>query len=82
MDQINNRSHDDLSNTKGIGIVRGQAVIDHRTKQGPLSSLADLASVKGFGKGFFRKLLQTDCVLPVLRKNKLSNLLSAKDKEV
>ena len=68
---------------KGIGNMRGKAIIDHRSKHGPLKSLVELANIRGFGKAFFRNLLQTDCVIPVQQKrNRLATLLTAEQKEV
>ncbi|CAB3993817.1 Transcription elongation factor, mitochondrial [Paramuricea clavata] len=75
LEQINARSLDDFCSTKGIGRARGKAIIEHRVKHGPFLSLVDLAAIKGFGKAFFKNLLESEGVLPIQqKKHKLSNL--------
>ena len=74
---------EDFCNTKGIGEARGKAIIEHRMRHGPLSSLVDLAAIKGFGRAFFKNLVKTDGVLPVRqKKHKLSDLLTPQQKKV
>lgn len=36
-------------NLKGIGLVRAQAIVDYRTRNGPFRSADELALVKGIG---------------------------------
>ena len=82
LEQINERSLEDFRNTKGIGEARGNAIIEHRMRHGSLSSLVDLAAIKGFGRAFFKNLLETDGVLPVRQnKHKLSDLLTPQQKK-
>ncbi len=83
LEQINERSLDDFCNTKGIGPSRGKTIIEHRMKHGPFLSLVDLAAIKGFGRTFFKNLLESDGVLPIQqKKHKLSNLLTSEQKKV
>jgi competence protein ComEA len=40
---------------KGIGVIRAQAIIAYRTKNGPFRSADDLALVKGIGQRVIEK---------------------------
>ena len=57
--------------------------MEHRLKNGVLTSLEQLANIKGFGKGFFRNVLEANCCLPIQQKaNKLASSLTEDQKNV
>ncbi|MDP3636085.1 MAG: helix-hairpin-helix domain-containing protein [Azonexus sp.] len=53
---INTATVDELETVKGLGPSKAQAIIDHRSKNGPFKSLDDLKNVKGFGDKSVAKL--------------------------
>lgn len=54
--ELNNRSLEELSNTKGIGKSKAAALLQYRDNFGPLKSVEELFQVKGFGLAFFKRL--------------------------
>jgi competence protein ComEA len=53
---LNKATQAELEALKGIGAVKAKAIIDYRTKNGPLKSADDLDKVKGVGKGIIAKI--------------------------
>ncbi len=53
---INKASVSEISQLKGIGEVKAQAIVDYREKHGAFASVADLAKVKGIGDKTIEKL--------------------------
>lgn len=53
---INTATPGELDGVKGIGPSKAQAIVDYRTKNGPVKSLDDLKNVKGFGEKSIAKL--------------------------
>lgn len=53
---LNTATKEELDGVKGIGASKAQAIVDHRTKNGPFKTVEDLAKVKGFGEKSVTKL--------------------------
>ena len=53
---LNTATQAELESVKGIGPSKAKAIIDYRSKSGPLKSVEDLDNVKGFGKKTVDKL--------------------------
>ncbi|MBP8007197.1 MAG: ComEA family DNA-binding protein, partial [Burkholderiales bacterium] len=45
---LNSATRDELVAVPGIGPTKAQAIVDHRTANGPFKSVDDLRDVKGF----------------------------------
>ena len=54
--ELNSRSLEELSNTKGIGKSKATALVEYRNHFGPFESIEELFQVKGFGSAFFKRL--------------------------
>ncbi|QBY05782.1 helix-hairpin-helix domain-containing protein [Thalassotalea sp. HSM 43] len=55
---INKANAAQLSELKGLGSKKAQAIVDYRQANGPFKSLTDLANVKGIGEKFIEKNAQ------------------------
>jgi len=53
---LNTATQSELESVKGIGSVKAKSIIEHRQKNGPFTTVDDLASVKGFGKASVDKV--------------------------
>lgn len=83
LEQVNERSLEEFCNTKGIGAARGKSIVEHRMKHGPFASLDDLAAIKGFGRVFFKNLLESNGHMRIQqKKHELSSLLTEQQKRV
>lgn len=68
LNQLNSRSLEELSNTKGIGKVKAVSIIEYRNNFGPFQSVEDLFQMKGFGAAFFKNLEDAGGLAAVKRK--------------
>nr|XP_058955484.1 transcription elongation factor, mitochondrial-like [Pocillopora verrucosa] len=66
--ELNSRSLEELSNTKGIGKVKAVSILDYRDNFGPFQSVEDLFQIKGFGSAFFKNLQEAGGLAAVKRK--------------
>ena len=53
---VNTATKEELMTLNGIGEGKAQAIIDHRKKNGPFKSAADLDKVPGIGEGILKKI--------------------------
>ena len=53
---VNTATKEELEVLNGIGPVKAQAIIDHRTANGRFKSLDDVKNVKGIGDATFDKI--------------------------
>ena len=65
---LNNRSLEDLSNTKGIGKSKATIVVQYREHFGAFQSIEELFQLKGFGAAFFEKLQEAGELAAVTKK--------------
>ncbi|KAJ7372707.1 ATP-binding cassette sub- A member 3 [Desmophyllum pertusum] len=65
---LNNRSLEELTNTKGIGKSKATLIVQYRDSFGPLQSVEDLFQIKGFGAAFFEKLQEAGELAAVKKK--------------
>ncbi len=84
---LNNRSLEDLSNTKGIGKSKATALVQYREHFGSFQSIEELFQIKGFGAAFFKKLEEAGELAAVVKKTSkglesIQELLSRNRKEV
>ncbi|KAL9956521.1 hypothetical protein ACROYT_G038005 [Oculina patagonica] len=84
---LNNRSLEDLSNTKGIGKSKATSLVQYREHFGPFQSIEELFQIKGFGAAFFKKLEEAGELAAVTKKTSkglesIQELLSRNRKEV
>ena len=66
--ELNSRSLEELSKTKGIGKVKAVSILDYRDNFGPFQSVEDLFQIKGFGSAFFKNLQEAGGLAAVKRK--------------
>lgn len=66
--ELNSRSLEELSNTKGIGKVKAVSILEYRDNFGPFQSVEDLFQIKGFGSAFFKNLQEAGGLAAVKRK--------------
>ncbi|WP_371189184.1 ComEA family DNA-binding protein [Thalassotalea maritima] len=55
---INSANAQQLTELKGIGLKKAQAIIEYRNSHGPFKALSDLTNVKGIGDKFVEKNAQ------------------------
>lgn len=66
--ELNNRSLEELSNTKGIGKSKAASLVQYRDNFGPFQSIEDLFQIKGFGSAFFDNLQEAGDLAVVKKK--------------
>ena len=66
--ELNNRSLEELSNTKGIGKSKATSLVQYRDNFGPFQSIEDLFLIKGFGSAFFNNLQEAGELAAVKKK--------------
>lgn len=66
--ELNNRSLEELSNTKGIGKSKATSLVQYRDNFGPFQSIEDLFLIKGFGSAFFNNLQKAGELAAVKKK--------------
>ena len=66
--ELNNRSLEELSNTKGIGKSKATSLVQYRDNFGPFQSIEDLFQIKGFGSAFFDNLQEAGDLAAVKKK--------------
>ena len=87
MRELNIRSLEELSNTKGIGKSKATALVEYRDNFGPFISIEELFQVRGFGVAFFKRLEEAGELAPVKKKTtkgleQIWNFLDLNRKEV
>lgn len=85
--ELNSRSLEELSNTKGIGKSKAAFLVEYRDNLGPFKIVEELFQVKGFGKAFFQRLEETGELEAVQKKTSkgfetIQELLVRNKKEV
>ena len=68
MKELNNRSLEELSNTKGIGKSKATSLVQYRDNFGRFQSIEELFQLKGFGMAFFNKLQEAGKLEDVTKK--------------
>lgn len=53
---LNTATTEQLSEIKGIGVKKAQAIVDYRKTNGQFTSLQQLTNVKGIGEGILEKI--------------------------
>ena len=66
--ELNNRSLEELSNTKNIGKSKATSLVQYRDNFGPFQSVEDLFQIKGFGSAFFDNLQEAGELAAVKKK--------------
>ena len=87
LNELNNRTLEELSNTKGIGKVKAISIMEYRANFGQFQSVEDLFQLKGFGEAFFKNLQEAGEIAAVKRKTSkgletIWDLLAQNKKEV
>lgn len=87
VDQINNRTLDELTKTKHIGKSRASNILQFKEDFGPLPDFETLLSIKGIGKSFLHVLEELSGQLPEPDNRQkgvdvLAQLLTEDEKEV
>jgi len=85
--ELNSRSLEELTNTKGIGKSKAVSLVEYRDNFGTFKNIEELFHVKGFGIAFFRKLEETGKLASVKKKTskgleKIQELLVDNKREV
>lgn len=68
MKDLNNRTLEQLINTKNIGKNKAEALLKYRQEHGPLTDIIQLQNIKGYGKAFFSWLEQNGELPPTTKK--------------
>jgi competence protein ComEA len=53
---VNTATPEELVALNGIGPSKAQAIVDHRTKNGPFKTVDDVRKVKGIGEKLFQQI--------------------------
>lgn len=85
--ELNSRSLEELTNTKGIGKSKAASLVEYRDNFGTFKNIEELFHVKGFGIAFFRKLEEAGKLASVKKKTskgleKIQELLVDNKREV
>ena len=54
MSHINTASAEELSELKGVGKTKAEAIVAHRNEHGEFSKVEDLTQVKGIGESILK----------------------------